>query len=113
MATMKQQSWDDFWENYQWPEPPTEPEYRLYYDDQGAPIAYTTQDMPGKYIVVTAHEHAMASRRVRVKDGKLQPYRSNAATKLRPHPEQGVPCHRDDVTVVVDQQQPHQRWARL
>lgn len=106
-----QSDWDEFWQTYQWPDPPMEPEYRLYYDDHGLPIAYTTQDMPGKYIVVTAHQHALADRRVRVRDGQIQPYRPGSASKLRPSTVSGVPCHVQDVTVVVSEHVPHQKWT--
>ena len=85
--------------------------WRLYYDDQGAPVCYSMEDLAGNYIDVDAETYALAPANVRVVDGKIR-YISTATTaKLMPG-STGVCCDPRDVAVVVDQQQPHQKWSR-
>lgn len=102
---------EKFWREYQWPVSPPEPVYKLYYDDAGDPIAYTTEDRPGKYLEITAQQFAMASRRVQVRHGKLVARVDTTVHKLVPG-DQGTPCHPKNVCVVVDAAEPHQRWYR-
>ena len=100
-----------FWRDYKWPEALADPEYRLYYDDQGEVIAYTTENLAGKYLRVTLQQFALADRKVRVKDGKLVPRVTAAAHKLIPG-DAGTACHPRDVAVVVNPGQQHQKWHR-
>jgi hypothetical protein len=100
----------EFWQNFQWPEiqPVT---YRLYHDDQGRPIIYTMEDLPGTYIEVDQVTYTHASFDVKVIDNKLviiQP--AITAKKLQPSQDQGTPCDPRDVCVVVDHSEKHQKW---
>lgn len=83
--------------------------YRCYHDELGRPTCYTTDDLPGDWIVVSVTEFSQASRRVRVRDGALVPYVSEWHRKLRPS-DQGTPCHPKHVSVVVSVSEPNQRW---
>jgi hypothetical protein len=51
---MSQETTDNFWQaikEFHWPEP--EPIFfRLYYKEDGSPIVYTMEDLPGNYIDV-------------------------------------------------------------
>jgi len=52
--------------------PPPPPEYRVYYDDAGKVITYTTEtDRPGNFIVITKEQYAEARHDAIVKDGQL------------------------------------------
>jgi len=102
---------EQFWRDYKWPDDVPEPEYRLYYDEQGEVIAYTTQDMPGKYLRITAQQFALADRRVQVKNGQLIPRAVGSVHKLVPG-DSGTACHVHDVALVVSTDQQHQKWHR-
>jgi len=99
-----------FWQSFQWPDikPVT---YRLYHDDQGHPIIYTMEDMPGTYIEVDQATYIYGSFGVRVVDGKLiilEP--AITAKKLQPTLDQGTPCDVRDICIVVSESKKHQKW---
>lgn len=73
--------------------------YRLYHDDQGRPIVYTMEDLPGNYIEIDRETYVSGSPWVRVVDGKLRQLFMHAQEKLRPS-DSGTPCHPRDVAVV-------------
>lgn len=75
--------------------------FRLYYDEQGHPLFYSMEDLPGTYIEVTAEQYACNSFRVRVREGKILPVTWQTAHKLTPGTT-GTQCHKQDVAVVVD-----------
>jgi hypothetical protein len=98
---------EDFWKSYVWPEP-TAIFYRLYYDEQGMPIAYSMEDQPGKYIEITAEQYAASNPHVRVKNGQLIKPTSCTVSKLIPAAT-GTPCAIDDITIVTTAQH-NQKW---
>ncbi len=73
--------------------------YRLYYDDQGCPITYTMEDLPGNYIEIDPETYVEAPTRVRVIKGHLVRLTLRHSEKLRPS-ESGMPCHPQDVAIV-------------
>lgn len=86
--------------------------FRLYYDDNGMPIAYSMDDMPGNYIEVDADTFARGKGDVRVINGQLTVIdRQNHMTKLRPNHEHGTACHPQDVNVVVPESTQHVKWS--
>ena len=95
---------------FKWPDP--EPVfYRLYYRDDGTPICYSMEDMPGNYIELDAGTFARRPFNVRVIDGKLKEFQPRVVvTKLRPNAVNGTPCSPVDVAIVVDQTRPHTKW---
>lgn len=100
----------EFWRSFQWPEIQSVT-YRLYHDDEGRPIIYTMEDLPGTYIEVDQVTYTHASFDVKVVDGKLviiSPVIT--AKKLQPSQDQGTPCDPRDVCVVVDNTVKHQKW---
>lgn len=99
-----------FWQSLQWPE--IQPvSYRLYHDDQGRPIIYTMEDLPGTYIEVDQPTYTHASFDVKVVDGKLVTISpSITVKKLKPSQDQGTACDPRDVCVVVDATSQHQKW---
>ena len=83
--------------------------WRLYYDTEGKPITYSMEDLPGTYINVSAEAYAQASHDVRVHDGQLKELK-RLSYKLVPS-DTGTPCYPDNVAIVVDETEPHQRWS--
>lgn len=83
--------------------------FRLYYNDSGSPIAYTMEDLPGKYIDITPEQYRLGDFRIRVVDGKIVPLPSFVPSKLIPS-DSGTHCHTNDVSIVVPADTPHQCW---
>lgn len=102
---------DEFWAILAAMPEPKEPFFRLYHDDQGLPLFYSMEDLPGTYIELTQQQYAENATNVRVRDGKLVPVTWTTTQRLEPG-DTGTPCHPDDVSVVVDADQPHQLWGK-
>lgn len=101
----------EFWDNYDWP-PPKPIFFRLYHDGAGNPLLYTMEDLPGKYVEVTAEQYARANFSVRILDGKMQELEPEVnMRKLRPGSD-GTPCHLGDVSIVVPENNAHQKWKK-
>jgi hypothetical protein len=84
--------------------------YRLYHDEQGFPLFFSQEDLPGNYIDIDQTTYNTPHTHIRVIDGKLVTLdTSSAITKLTPT-EYGVPCHPQDVSIVVDTTLPHKIW---
>jgi hypothetical protein len=99
----------EFWAALQSSEPPPI-FYRLYHDDQGNPLFFSQEDLPGKYIILDQATYNNPHTHIRVIDGKLVTLdTSSSVTKLTPM-EYGVPCHPQDVSIVVDTALPHKIW---
>ena len=110
---MNKISAEDFWKVFQEPLPPA-PEifYRLYYRDNGSPVCYTMEDLPGTYIEVDKSTYLTGSYNVRVIDKKLVHMTPQSLiAKLQPNPSTGTPCDPQNVCVVVSEDQPHVKWS--
>ena len=83
--------------------------YRLYHDDNGVPLFYSMEDLPGKYVELDQQTFANMPSNVRVVDGKLAYLKSSVALKLQPS-NTGTPCHPQNVSVVVSETQAHIKW---
>ena len=102
---------DNFWAAFDQPsdEPPLV-FYRLYHDDQGYPLFYSMEDLPGNYIEIDQETYALSSSKVRVVDGKLKKNTVANTAKLRPDTI-GTACHPADICIVVPADQPHIKWS--
>jgi hypothetical protein len=99
----------EFFKNFQWPKE-TSPSFRLYYSDSGRPVCYTMDELPGNYIEITAEEFKISDPHVKVKDGKIVKLAVKHSEKLTPS-DHGVACAKSDITVVVAETEPHQKWS--
>lgn len=102
---------DNFWSILTAIPEPKHIGHRLYYDQNGNPIAYSMEEMAHEYIDIDADTFWRADMTARVVDGKLifkQP--KITVNKLQPA-NHGTPCDPKDVCIVVSQDQPNQRWT--
>lgn len=103
---------ENFWKA--WAEPAPEPApifFRLYYSPHGEPVSYSMEDLLGNYIEIDAETYQRSSFNVRVVDGKLVHIVPKKITsKLKPGTT-GTPCSPDNVSVVVTEDQPHNKWS--
>lgn len=90
------------------PDPPPAT-YRLYHDDTGLPLFYSMEPLPGKYIEVDAAVFSLAPNTVRVVDGTIVYPKKPTHLRLRPS-STGTPCHPKNVSIVVDEANPHKKW---
>jgi hypothetical protein len=86
--------------------------FRLYHDEQGSPVVYSMEDLPGTYIEIDQATYAKNSYQVRVINGKLIHIDyAKVYSKLRPG-DSGTPCHPQDVAIVVDTE-PNIKWKKV
>ena len=88
-----------------WEQPKLEPpEFRLYYDDAGSVICYAgDKSMTGNYIVIDALTFAQARPDLKIIDGKISTAPPKSVVyKLMPNDNEGVECHIEDVSIIVD-----------
>jgi len=106
----------NFWsviKDFQWPDP--EPVvYRLYHDKEGQPLIYSMEALTGTYIEVDQITYIRGSHQVRVENGKLIVIEPRVqVSRLDKDSVSGVPCDYRDVCVVVEIDQPHQKWKKI
>jgi hypothetical protein len=101
---------DEFWAALNAMPEPQPVFYRLYHQ-QGVPLFYSMEDLPGEYVEIDAETFARSTMHVRVKDGKLVERIWKTTSKLVPS-ETGTPCHLEDVCIVVSPDEEHQCWSK-
>jgi len=106
---MTEEEFFSIWQN-QTSASPVEPEYRLYYDDEGFPLFFSMEPVPGNYIVVDRDTYNNGPKHIRVVDGKIVVYKTVFSKKLTPSAA-GVACAVSDVCIVVSADQPHTAWC--
>ena len=84
---------------------------RLYYNDSGEPLFYSTEDLPGNYIDVDQETFARASSKVRVQNGQIISTATHRVTRKLVPADHGIACDSSDVCVVVATDQPHTKWT--
>jgi hypothetical protein len=99
---------DEFF-NIVWPE--SNPVfYRLYHDDQGAPLFYSMEELPGNYIDIDQPTYSRNSTNVRVRNGQVVEVTWKTTNKIVPG-STGTACHCRDVAVVVTTE-PNTKWSK-
>jgi hypothetical protein len=97
-----------------WEAPKLEaPEFRLYYDSDGAVICYTgDKSIEGdNYIVIDSQTFAECRPDIRVINGKITKIQPNQVVhKLMPDDSEGISCHTEDISIIVDASEEHTKW---
>lgn len=108
---MSEMTEEEFWAIWQNSAPVTPPtlEYRLYHDENGFPLFYTMEDLPGMYIVIDQETYLNNLKHIRVIDGKIVEAQICWTKKIIPS-TQGQSCDPWDVCVIVDKSQLHTNW---
>lgn len=89
-------------------------EFRLYYDNEGKVLFYSGQEHEGKYIVIDAHTYAEGRMDLRVLDGKIIRTQDIAVVaKVKPNTNEGVNCHVDDISIVVNEEFEYKKKWKL
>jgi hypothetical protein len=101
---------EEFWNILQAVPHTVEPIRRLYYNDQGDPLFYSMEELPGNYIDIDQETFSRASSKVRVKNGQLISTEVHKTSKKLVPAEHGVACDARDICVVVDREHPHIKW---
>ena len=92
------------------PQPaPKPPSYRLYYDENGSPLFYSMEELPGNYIELTAHEYANTPSNIQIVNGKIVVLKTSIVLKLHPS-DTGTPCDPTNISIVVPEEVPHVKW---
>lgn len=85
-------------------------EYRLYYDDMGKVICYTTENREGNYIVITKEQYSESRMDVYISEGKIfTTHRRKHLFKMTRSTD-GQKCSIDDVSIIVDDNSPYKYW---
>jgi hypothetical protein len=85
--------------------------WRLYYSDDGKPIQYTMEDLPGTYIDVDPVTYSRGNMNIRVINEQIVEVFFRTTKKLVPG-NSGSPCHPNNVAVIVAEDQPHTKWKQ-
>lgn len=73
--------------------------YRLYYNDEGFPLYYSMEDLPGQYIDIDQPTYSRSPSNVKVINNKLVEISLSLSEKIIPG-DDGTSCHPDDVSIV-------------
>ena len=85
--------------------------YRLYYADDGTPIIYSMEALPGNYIEVDQETYALSPFNVQVINNKLTYIKPVITVKKLQLSATGIACDPYDVCIVVDENHPHKKWT--
>lgn len=85
--------------------------FRLYHNDDGSPICYTMEELPGNYIEVDATTYAIAPYNVRVINSQFTVIKPVVTVKKLQPSSNGIACDKRDVCIVVNADQPHTKWS--
>jgi len=79
------------------------PEFRLYYDEQGKVVCYTTEKLEGNYLVIDKLTFAECRPDIRVIDKKIiRNYQVGIICKLKPDSNGSTQCATDDISIITD-----------
>lgn len=84
-------------------------EYRLYYDENGNPLYFSMEDLPGNYIVIDRETYVKSPTNIKVIDKKLIQKQTTDIHKLIPS-KNGIACAISNICIVVSENEPHIKW---
>lgn len=79
---------------------PAELEFRLYYDAEGNPITYASEELPGDYLVVDKETYAQGRYDIRIIDGEIVPLRDFVYYNKMIPSVSGTACHLDNALLI-------------
>ena len=79
---------------------PTKFEFRLYYDSEGNPVTYASEDLPGDYLVVDQDTYSQGRYDIRIVDGEIVPLRDFVYYNKMIPSDSGTACHPDNALLV-------------
>jgi len=105
---------EEFWSILRDVREPNPVFYRLYHNDDGSPIIYSMEVLPGNYIEVDPSTYALAPFNVQVINNKLTYIKPIITVKkLQPNDRTGTTCDPRDICVVVGTDQTHTKWTMV
>lgn len=87
--------------------------FRLYHNEDGDPICYSMEDMPGNYIELTAEQYHLGRSDVRVINGQLIAVSPSSYIKKLTPSKEGITCDPRDICIVVAEDQPNIKWSLI
>jgi hypothetical protein len=84
--------------------------YRLYYNNDGTPLFYSMEDLPGNYIDIDAETYSRRPSNIRVVDSKLKEIKPASLVKKLVPGDRGIECDPRDICIVTDSQ-PNIKWS--
>jgi hypothetical protein len=85
--------------------------YRLYHDEQGVPLYYSMEDLPGTYIELTQEQYNQGASNIRIRNNSIVELTWETTSKLVPA-ESGTCCAPCNVSIVVAVQESHIKWNK-
>lgn len=83
--------------------PVDKPTFKLYYDEKGYVVTYTTEELDGNYLIIDAITYAEARPDVCVIDGQIMKKSDyTVINKLIPSDE-GQACYFDDISILTNE----------
>lgn len=85
-------------------------EFRLYYDNDGNPLFYTTEKLEGNFVIIDNETYSRGDyQNIKVKDGKILQKNPLDSAKLVKHDSEGFCCNTKDISI-IDETNNGQRW---
>jgi hypothetical protein len=88
------------------------PEFRLYYDDDGNVVSYSGEktDLPYNSMIIDAATYAACRFDIKIKNGKIISATQVVWSKYVLDDNDGIKCAIEDVSVIVSENEPYQKW---
>ena len=77
-------------------------EFRLYYNERGEVLYYTTEKLEGEYIVIDNNTFASARYDIKVINGKIIEEQSKSSYSMIIDVD-GITCAYEDINIIVDE----------
>jgi hypothetical protein len=99
----------EVWSNFNWPEP--KPVfYRAYVREDGT-VFFSMEDLPGNFVEIDLETYRQGEINTKVVNGKVVKITpATHVSRLYPSTESGTPCCPTNVSIVVDNKDPHILW---
>ena len=100
MDTDDELEFEKFLKEYQ-PIELKQPDFRLYYNDDGSIICYSCENLEGNYVLIDAQTYAECRQDVTIVDGKIETVKPLVLVQKLVESKQGTRCAIDDINIVV------------